>query len=146
MKFIERIIVTLGALDLAYVGWVILNTLAGPGFNTAWQSTVTFGLPLPALQFVFVLATYLAIFVCGVNLLLRKSSLVWLNYLLFPLRIIFVLPTFFPLFIGIAALGIKLHPGVIFSLILVTEILRLFWVYSWSRVAANNAIVAVTTT
>ena len=145
MRSIERIIVILGVLDLAYVGWVVINTMAGPQFNAAWQSTVTFGLPLPALQSALVFATYLAILICGLSLLLRRTSLVWLNYLLFPLRVIFVLPTAFPLFIGLSAIGIKLHPGVIFALILASEVLRVFIVYRWSRVTVGRPAIVLPT-
>ena len=133
MKSLERIIVSIGALDLAYIAWIAVGTLGGSGLNSVWQSTVAFGLPLPGLQFAAIVAVYLAILVCGFGLVFRCSSIVWLNYLLFPLRVALVLPTLFPFFAAISAGGAKLHPLAVFALLVFSEMLRIIIVHRWHR-------------
>ncbi|MFD0739651.1 hypothetical protein ACFQZQ_10210 [Lysobacter koreensis] len=133
MKSLERIIVVIGALDLAYIAWVLVGTLRGAGFSAIWQSTVAFGLPFPALQVGAVAAIYLAILACGLALLLRRRRLAWLNYWLLPLRVALVLPTLFPLFAAMSAIGIASNPWAVFALLAITELFRVVLVYRWSR-------------
>ncbi len=136
MKSLERIIVGIGGLDLAYIAWVLVGAFRHGGLNAAWQSTVSFGLAFPALQFAAILVVYLAILVCGFSLLLRRARLAWLNYLLFPLRVAFVVPTLFPLFAAFSASGIALPPLAGAALLAITETLRVVLVYRWARIAA----------
>ena len=85
---------------------------------------------------------YLAIFACGLGLLFQRASLAWLNYVLFPLRVLFVLPTLFPLFAGLSAGGVTLHPGIAFALLAATELLRVILIRRWSRSTSAAARVA----
>ena len=133
MTSLQRTVVAIGALDLVYVAWVAMGMLGGSGLASLWQSTVAFGLPHPALQVAGILVIYLAIFVCGLGLLFRRAALAWLNYVLFPLRVFFVLPTLFLLFAGLSASGMTLHPGIAFVFLVVTETLRVTLVLRWSR-------------
>ena len=144
MRPLERTIIAIGALDLAYVVWVALGTTSGSGLTVLWQSTVAFGLPFPSLQVAGILVAYLAIFTCGLAMLFRRAALAWLNYVLFPLRLLLVLPTLFPLFVALSSIGVAFHPGIAFALLAVTETLRVTLVYRWSRHAAAGAKVART--
>ena len=133
MTSLQRTVVAIGALDLAYVAWVGVGTLGGSGLTSLWQGIIAFGLPRPSLQAAGILVIYLTIFACGLALLFRRAALAWLNYVLFPLRVIFALPTLFPLFAGLSAIGVALHPVIAFALLVVIEALRVILVRRWSR-------------
>lgn len=139
MVSLRQTIVAIGALDLAYVVWIALNLLCNSGLAGLWQSTVAFGLPFPELQVAAILAVYLAILVCGLAMLACRFTLAWLNYVLFPLRLLLVIPTLFPLFFSLSASGLVLHPGIAFALLFITEALRLILVYRWSRQSRAGA-------
>lgn len=100
MTSLDRTMIAIGVLDLAYVGWIVLGSLGGSGLPDFWQSFVAFGLPHPSLQVAAIALIYFAILACGLALLFRRAALAWLNYVLFPLRVLLPLPTLFPLFEG----------------------------------------------
>ncbi|HEU0152715.1 MAG TPA: hypothetical protein VFQ84_05150 [Arenimonas sp.] len=131
MRNLDRAVTAIGALDLAHVAWVVAGTLLGAGFSSIWQGISSFGLPLPWLQAAALLAVYLAILACGFSLLLRRTALVWLNYVLFPLRVLFALPTLFPLFIALGRLN--MDPWITFLLLAATETARIILVRKWER-------------
>jgi hypothetical protein len=133
MTSLRRTIVAIGALDLAYVAWSAVGALGGAGLTTLWQSTVAFGLPHASLQVAVILAIYLTILVCGLALLFQRATLAWLNYVLFPLRVLWALPTLFPLFVGLSAMGVTLPPAIALAFLAVTEALRVIIVRKWSR-------------
>lgn len=64
---LERTIVAIGTLDLAYVVWVVSGVLRDGGFGLSWNSIVAFGLPYPAMQ----AAGNVAAFRCGFNVEIR---------------------------------------------------------------------------
>lgn len=142
MTTLERTMMALGALDLAYVAWVAFGTFSGSWLPDFWQSTVAFGLPHPFWQVAAIALIYFAIFACGLVLLFRRVALAWLSYVLFPLRVLLVLPTLFPLFVVVAAAGAALHPGIAFALLAGTETIRFILVHRWSRSASAAAKVA----
>ena len=139
---LQRTTIACGALDVAYVAWIALGTLSGIGAAGLWQSTVAFGLPYPALQIAGMLVPYIAILICGIALLLQRTSLAWLNYVLFPVRILVAAPTLFPLFVGMAASGVPFHPSIPITILVVTEALRVLLVHRWSRHVSAAAEVA----
>ncbi len=133
MTSLQRSIIAIGALDLGYVAWSALGALGGVAPASLWQSAVAFGLPNASLQVAVILAIYLTILVCGVALLFQRATLAWLNYVLFPLRVLLVLPTLFPLFVGLSAIGVTLPPALVLTFLAVTEALRVIVVRRWSR-------------
>ena len=132
MKPLDRIIIAIGLLDLAYVAWVAVGVVNGAGATAVWQSVVAFGLPLPSIQVGGILTLYVFITVCGLALVLRRVALAWLNYVLFPLRVLLVLPTLFPLVAVIAAKS----SSIAFVLLALTELIRVVLVYRWSHPSA----------
>ena len=132
MTSLPRLIIALGILDLAYVAWATLDLLSGAGVAGYWQSIVAFGLPYPALQASAVVGVYIAIFICGLGLLLRRPSIALLNYALFPVRVLLALPTIFPLFAVLDGIGFALHPGTAFVLLVLTELARIILVRTWA--------------
>ena len=133
MAALERLIVGFGVLDLAYVAWVAVGLLTGPGIADHWQSILAFGLPYPALQAAAIAGVYFAILASGLGLLLRRPSFAWLSYALFPCRVLFALPTLFPLFVALHAAGTFLPTGMVFALLVATELARVIVVRIWSR-------------
>ena len=132
MTALERLIVGFGVLDLAYVAWVAAGLLTGLGIGAHWQSILAFGLPYPALQAAAIAGVYFAILACGLGLLLRRPSFAWLSYALFPCRVLFALPTLFPLFVALPAIGASLPTGMVFALLVATELARVIVVRIWS--------------
>lgn len=142
MTALQRTVVAIGALDLTHVAWVAWGTLSSTGLLGLWQNIVAFGSPLPVLQFAGILFVYLTILACGLALIFRRSELTWLNYVLFPLRLLLAIPTLFPLFVGLSASGLTLHPSITFVLLFTTEVLRVILVHRWSRHSTAEASVA----
>ena len=135
MKLIDKVIISIGLLDIGYIIWIGFNFITSETESVAelFQSYVAFGLPFPELQFFVVNMSYLSFLVCGIFLLLRIKKFAWLNYVNMPLRLLIVVPTLYPIFIILSKSSIEL--GVVFSLILigVTELARLVIVYRWQH-------------
>ncbi len=135
MKLIDKVIISIGLLDVGYITWIGFNFITSDTESVAelFQSYVSFGLPFPELQFFVVNMFYLSFLVCGIFLLLRIKKKAWLNYVNMPLRLLIVVPTLYPIFIIFSKSIIEL--GVVFSLILIgiTELARLVIVYRWQH-------------
>lgn len=140
MTVLRKSVIGLGTLDLAYVAWIVFGTINNSGLSSLWQSNAAFGLSWPGLQLAATLTMYLAIAFCGITLVLQRPEFAWVNYVLFPFRVLFVLPTTFPVIVGLAAAGIELHPGATFTLVAATELFRVVLVRSWSRSTSVAAV------
>jgi len=128
----DKVIVCIGVLDVASVLWAVIGAfMGGSGITMALSNLRQWGLPLPILLGIFGLLAYALILVCGVLLVLRQPKFSWLNYVLFPLRLAFFLPTLFPIFLLGGRLGLGMHPIVSISILVATEIACCVFIYFW---------------
>ena len=100
LKLIEKTIIAIGALDIGYIAWIVFNSFTSEQgrLSMLWDSLVAFGLPLPELQFGAIILFYASILICGFALVFRRKQLAWLNYVQFPVRLLLVVPTLYPVF------------------------------------------------
>jgi hypothetical protein len=134
MRVSDRIVIGLGTLDITYVAWTILGIVrGGPGLRSMSHNLINWGFPFPNLLIAFVVLVYVAITVCGVALVLRRRRFAWLNYVLLPFRIALVLPTLYPVFALLAVLRLALPPLIAFISMVVTELARCIFVFTWQR-------------
>ena len=133
MKTLEKVIIAIGSLDIGYFAWLVFNTLSAESGELAmlWSSLAVFGLPFPEVQFAAIILFYLSILVCGFALVFRWRKVAWLNYVQLPLRLIFVVPTLYPLFFLFAKLNIELGFFMSLALLGAIEIRRVVIVYRW---------------
>jgi len=135
MKPIEKLIVSIGALDVGYIAWITFNSVISEvgQLSKLWESLVSFGVPYPELQFAAIIALYFSILVCGVSLVLRRKKLAWLNYAQFPVRVLMVVPTLYPVFYLLAQAGIELSFILSVLLLLTFELARVLAIFRWQR-------------
>jgi len=140
-KALDKIIIAIGALDVGFIIWVVATDITSvPGqISSLWSSIVSFGLPYPEMQMTAYVVFYLLVLLCGVSLLFKRKKLVWLNYVLFPFRLVLVVPTIYPLFYIFYKAGIELGVIASFVMLLVGEVVRIYVVYKWGGLAHNKA-------
>ena len=144
MKPIDKIVVAIGVLDIGYVLWLATNYFPDQSNQTAglYDSLVSFGLPYPELQFLALLAFYASILICGISLTINSYKLVWLNYAQFPIRVLLVAPTLYPVFYLLSKAGIELSIIISLSLLIITESGRIFIIYKWSHITSRSRATA----
>jgi hypothetical protein len=135
-------VILVGTLDLAYVAWVVVGSMQGSGLADLWQTALAFGLPHPSLQAAAAVILHVAIVSCGLALIFQRPRLAWLNYVLFPFRVLLVLPTFFPLFWAVSSSASVLPPVIPVAALVLTEAFRVILIYRWSRHASAAVSVA----
>lgn len=138
LKIIEKTIVAIGALDISYIAWIVFNSLSidQGQLSMLWDSLISFGLPLPELQFGAIIMFYASILICGFALVLRRKQFAWLNYAQFPIRLLLVVPTLYPVFLILAKSGVELSLVLSVALLGIIEVGRVAIVYRWRSHAA----------
>ena len=131
-------------LDIGYILWLAINYFTDPSNKTAglYDSFISFGLPYPELQFTALLAFYISILICGISLTMGSYKLVWLNYAQFPIRLLLVVPTLYPVFYLLSKAGINLSIILTLSLLLIMELSRIFIIYKWSHITSRSRATA----
>lgn len=144
MKPINKIVVAIGVLDIGYILWLATNYFTDPSNQTAglYDSLVSFGLPYPELQFSALLAFYASILLCGISLTLNSYKLVWLNYAQFPIRVLLVAPTLYPVFYLLSKAGVELNIILSLSLLIGMELGRIYIIYKWSHITSRSRATA----
>jgi hypothetical protein len=124
----------MGALDIANIVWMIVQgMLHGSAFDSFIPDFSRPSPPLFVILHVFTIFVYILILACGITLVLRLSRFAWLNYILFPLRLAFFLPTLFPVFMLAEPLGLVVHPYVNIGLLVATEVACCAFIFYWRR-------------
>jgi hypothetical protein len=137
LKLIDKTIIAIGVLDVGYVAWIVVRSFSSDTsqFSLLWQSIVAFGLPFPQLQFGAIVFFYASILVCGLALVFRRKKLAWLNYVQFPVRVVLVVPTLYPIFYVLSQLNVELGFLVTILLLSIVELGRVVIVYRWRQYA-----------
>lgn len=68
-----------------------------------------------------------------VALILRYGPLAWLNYLLLPVRIVLVIPTLYPIFALLAALGCSMSLSIELKVLVLSELAPCLFIFWWHR-------------
>lgn len=130
----DKIAVCIGALDIANIVWMIADSaMKGTGFGIVTHFFSRNGSPMLVMLGVLDILTYTLILACGITLVLRRSRFAWLNYILFPLRLAFFLPTLFPVFMLVGSLGLVMNPYTSIGLLVSTEIACCVFIFYWRR-------------
>jgi len=129
MKVSDRIAMSVGALDIAYVAWTTFAIARG----ALGLESPNLGAPFSEFEIVVNLCVYLVMAACGAALVQRCHSLSWLNYLLLPVRILLVIPTLYPVFALLTALGVVISIRHELVLLLLSEFVRCIFVFLWDR-------------
>ena len=129
----DRIALTLGVLDVVIVVWSLFSLLVLVGWYQLWLNHINFGSAYPKVWAGLEVMAGALILVPGVIMLLRKKSLAWVNYLFAPLRLVFLAPTVFPLYVLLGSLGIRLPIVLAIGLTVSAEVARCYFVYLWTR-------------
>jgi hypothetical protein len=135
LNILDKIIIGIGVLDVSYIAWIVVNSISGEPSHlwTLWNSITSYGLPFPALQFGAIIAVYASVLVCGLALIFRNRKLVWLNYVQFPLRLMLVIPSLYPVFYLLGKLGVQLGVGITIAILCIIEMGRVAFVFKWRQ-------------
>jgi hypothetical protein len=144
MKNSDSVATALGVVDISYVVWTIFGTIRiGATARSMSQNVANIGLPFPTLIVAIVFLVYLLMVACGLALVFRRRRLAWLNYVLLPFRIGFVLPTIYPVIALLVAVGVVLPRPATYVAIVLTEILRCVFIYFWRRDRSNHSAAGI---
>jgi hypothetical protein len=137
VKAIDKTIIAIGGLDLGYIAWFLWNTFTSETrqLSTVWEGLVTFGLPFPQLQFGAIVLFYVSILVCGLAMVSRCKKLAWLNYAQFPVRLLVVVPTLYPVFFLLSKFNVELSFVATMLVLGIIELGRVAVVYRWCQSA-----------
>lgn len=137
MKPLDNTMRAIGLLDIIYVLLVAVRPWLGTGFPPLIRPEADYGLPDPQWLLVALLLFYLTVLPCGLGLLLRCRTGAWLNWLLYPLRIVLVMPTLFPVTALLDYMGMARSAVIV---LLAGESLRIFLVQRWLGTPTRKAL------
>ena len=130
----------IGVLDIGYIAWVARKYLIQSDIQASlYDNFGVFGLPYPQLQIVALLVFYASIFICGACMVFNINKLSWLNYVQFPVRVLLVVPSFYPVFYLLSITNLMPSVVVMFILLVFTEITRLLVVYKWQHITNSSS-------
>lgn len=134
------IVAGIGVLDIGYVAWISSNYfLQADSWVSLYESFVSFGLPYPQLQIAALIIFYASILICGICMVFNFNKLLWLNYAQFPIRVLLVIPSFYPAFYLLSITNLISSVVVMFILLVITEIARVLVVYKWQHITIHSS-------
>jgi len=132
---LEKTIVAIGVLDVAYIVWVVLSSILNlPGaLPEIWQNLHASEAQSPMVMMLAIILFNMSLFICGAAMLIRNKNFVLLNYLHLPFRLLMGVPTLYPLFAVISWLNIELSATAILASMLFMEAFRVALVKKWQK-------------